>query len=474
MVGSMRMVARWLLLVAVVVLSVLVVGAGPALAAHGGEVPTYGEGEDCVLVNFAYTDGHTDHFYACGDLFKNDLARDTFPDGAMHVAQLHVSCSQVWEDDPDDGIDGGTFDDPEDSMAHGEEHFVERYRIVQYSDFGTAEEEVKKECDEEFVPPTVDVCVELVNDASGDGTYTDDETADAEGEDVPEQVTVTNCGDAPHEIDDITIDGEAVCPDLFGMVQQPGESVTCDLVQPEHTPAEGVTETDTVTVTVHHPDDETVTATADDPTAMTTVVPPTVDVCVDLVNDASADGTYSDDEVAGAAGLDVPERVTVTNCGDEPHVIDEVTIGSPGDTPVDVCPNLIGMELAVGESVTCDVVRPDHTPEVNETRTDEVTVLVHHPEDASVTATDTDPTAMSVVDDSLVGAGDEEPDAEPAQDPGPDVEADELAATGPRAELGLAGLTSLTLGLLLLLGATAIVRQVRYARDDVRRAIGGS
>src|SRR4051812_24269816 len=107
-------------------------------------------------------------------------------------------------------------------------------------------------------------------------------------------------------------------------------------------------------------------------------------VSVTKVNNANGDATYSDDETAATAGASVPFRVTIKNTStNSPVEITDVTDAFSGQT-IDVCDggkgnNVIGTQLAVGASVTCDFSLPGYSPAAGGSLQNTVNVVVQEP-----------------------------------------------------------------------------------------------
>ncbi len=85
--------------------------------------------EKCVVIDFRYTDGHTDQGKFCDT--KKDLTQE---DQGLHVESLHVSCSDKFE--------GG-----EGQKSDLDGHIVEYYSIKWYEG-----DELKKSCEGGEVP----------------------------------------------------------------------------------------------------------------------------------------------------------------------------------------------------------------------------------------------------------------------------------------------------------------------------------
>jgi hypothetical protein len=104
-----------------------------------------------------------------------------------------------------------------------------------------------------------------------------------------------------------------------------------------------------------------------DVTCTTPTPTPEPDATVRIVkaNDANGDGTYTNNEEAKRAGLDVSFRLVITNTSDGPVAINELTDRFPGDV-IDLlagaCSNLDGTELDPGESAECEFIVQNYSP----------------------------------------------------------------------------------------------------------------
>jgi len=103
--------------------------------------------------------------------------------------------------------------------------------------------------------PSLAILVDAVNDANGDGIYSDAEIAAAPGADVSFKALITNIGSANFEIASVThsynggtgpAQGE-VCGELVGILLAPGESLACAFPVPGYSPAQGESLVNTVT-----------------------------------------------------------------------------------------------------------------------------------------------------------------------------------------------------------------------------------
>ena len=103
--------------------------------------------------------------------------------------------------------------------------------------------------------PSLAILVDAVNDADGDGIYSDSEIAAVPGSDVSFKALVTNIGAVNFEIASVTHGynggtGAAqggVCGELVGIMLAPGESLACSFPVPDYAPAKGGTLISTIT-----------------------------------------------------------------------------------------------------------------------------------------------------------------------------------------------------------------------------------
>lgn len=114
-----------------------------------------------------------------------------------------------------------------------------------------------------------------MNDADRDGRFSDDETANQQGQDVTFQVTITNTSSVNVVIGSLTDrwPGQAPFPvscdegDLVGTVLTPGRSVTCTFTIPDYAPVTGGAPgsiVDTAAVTVSQQGNQGNTASDED------------------------------------------------------------------------------------------------------------------------------------------------------------------------------------------------------------------
>jgi hypothetical protein len=103
--------------------------------------------------------------------------------------------------------------------------------------------------------PSLAILVDAVNDANGDGIYSDAEIASTPGADVSFKALITNIGSTNFEIETVTHSynggtGAAqgtVCGELVGIMLAPGESLACSFPVPDYAPAKGQSLVNTIT-----------------------------------------------------------------------------------------------------------------------------------------------------------------------------------------------------------------------------------
>jgi hypothetical protein len=103
--------------------------------------------------------------------------------------------------------------------------------------------------------PSLAILVEAVNDADGDGIYSDAEIAPTPGADVSFKALITNIGAVNFEIVNVTNSYNGgtvaaqgtVCGELVGIMLAPGESLACAFPVPDYSPAKGQTLVNSIT-----------------------------------------------------------------------------------------------------------------------------------------------------------------------------------------------------------------------------------
>jgi uncharacterized repeat protein (TIGR01451 family)/LPXTG-motif cell wall-anchored protein len=163
--------------------------------------------------------------------------------------------------------------------------------------------------------PPVTAAVDKTNDADGDATYSDSETATNPGSAVSFQVVVTNTSIVPAVVTAVSdaVGADAVTftasPDPVGTVLAPGASTTFTFTVEDYSPVDGDAKTNTVTVTLASTTDAANTGSAhDDSTVMTSVPPPPApDVAVTKTGTPTA-----------SPGDELTWTLTATNTGSVP------------------------------------------------------------------------------------------------------------------------------------------------------------
>ena len=126
------------------------------------------------------------------------------------------------------------------------------------------------------------------------------------------------------------------------------------------------------------------------PSCVTTHIPGQPSITVTKTNDANGDGVFHDTEQANAQGDSVTFKVVITNTSTEPLVIDSVNDAWPGVNALAECPQLIGITLQSGDSVTCTFTVDNYAPAAGDSLTNTITVGGHQPGSGTpVTGTDT-------------------------------------------------------------------------------------
>jgi len=120
-----------------------------------------------------------------------------------------------------------------------------------------------------------------------------------------------------------------------------------------------------------------------------TKIPGKPSISVVKTNDADNDGVFHDTEQAKNQGDSVEFKVVVTNTSAENIVLDSVSDAFDAQTLAE-CPQLIGMVLGNGDSVTCVFTVNNYAPAAGSSLTDTVTVGGHQtPGGTPVTGSDT-------------------------------------------------------------------------------------
>jgi len=245
--------------------------------------------------------------------------------------------------------------------------------------------------------------LDKTNDADGDGSFHKDETAPLPGMDTPFRAVLTNTSAIPVVIDSIedawtdatgALSISPQCAQAFvGQTVAPGQSLTCDFVVPNYSPAAGASLTNEITVNVHDAGNPGKTKTLKSTSTVNTAATPPLNLTVVKTNDANGDGVFTDDET-GVENTNVNFRVTITNNSAVPVVIDSVTDVWPGATEfAPACAaTIVGTTLAAnGGTVSCDFTVANYVPPSTAgAKTNTVTVTGHEPGNPGNTTTQKD------------------------------------------------------------------------------------
>lgn len=181
---------------------------------------------------------------------------------------------------------------------------------------------------------------------------------------------------------------------------------------------------------------------------------PSLAIIVNALNDADADGIYSDSEIAPVPGVDISFKAVISNNGVTPFEIVTVshTFTQPsGGVQVEVCGDLGGLKVASGESLACSFSVSDYSPPLGESAVSSVSA-------SAIEVGGSGRRGASDSDNSTVVTllGDEVLASVVQRVPGP------LAFTGTDA----AWLVALALVLLAAGGGLIVLARVRGGRPD--------
>jgi len=191
--------------------------------------------------------------------------------------------------------------------------------------------------------------VDKTNDANGDATYSDDETATAEGAAVPFSVTVTNTSVVPAVVTSLvdTVSGNPVAftpsPDPVGSTLAPGASVTFTFTVSDYSPPDGGSVVNDLAVVLTSAADEDNDATVHDTSTVRTAVPPPPAPDVSVVKSGPA---------TASPGDQLTWTMTVTNDGSVPAPDVTVTDELPAGTTL-VSASGTGWTCGGTTTVTC-------------------------------------------------------------------------------------------------------------------------
>jgi hypothetical protein len=251
--------------------------------------------------------------------------------------------------------------------------------------------------------PTITLQVTKANDADGDNTFHQTETAAKPGDPVDFEVTIKNTSAVPVVLDTLTDEWPSKAPfsptcatAVVGTTLQPNGTATCSFTQTNYAPASGQSLTNTAKVTGHDAGNPNNKGNGQ---ATSTVVTgtPNLTITVDKTNDADGDGTFANSSIAGQEGDDVPFRVVVTNTSPVPVVVDSLTDQWPGKAPFDAqcAATVTGKTLAPGASATCDFTLTGYAPASGTSLTDTATVKVHQENNPGNTKTQQDDSTVT-------------------------------------------------------------------------------
>jgi uncharacterized repeat protein (TIGR01451 family) len=220
------------------------------------------------------------------------------------------------------------------------------------------------------VCPNPDVAIIKRSDAPDSGVFSGDRftytivVQNVSGSDAT-GVTVHDSIPAGLDIVDLapecTANGQDVTCDLGTVAAGQQESVTITV---EATDAACPEVTNTATVTAAN-DSNPNNNTSDPVTDAINCVQPGVAIRITKTNDADGDGRYTDSEEAKRSGLDVPFKVVITNIGEQPIAITDLTDAFSQQTLdllANKCSSLDGVTLDPGESVKCLFTISNYSP----------------------------------------------------------------------------------------------------------------
>jgi uncharacterized repeat protein (TIGR01451 family) len=208
----------------------------------------------------------------------------------------------------------------------------------------------------------ITVTVDKTNNANGDATFSDDETATTVGAPVTFKVVVTNTSIVPAVVDSFVdkVEGTPVSitatPDIVGTTLNAGASVTVTFTLAGYTPADKASKVDAVTVVLHEVGDSENTGTATDSSTVRTAVPPP-DVSIVKTGPATAvpGDTFTWTLTVRNDGPVVVPTVSVTDV--VPTGMTLVSATGTGWTTTSTAPLTLTMSnLAVGGTSTITVV----------------------------------------------------------------------------------------------------------------------
>lgn len=251
--------------------------------------------------------------------------------------------------------------------------------------------------------PTITLQVTKANDADGDSTFHQTETAAQQGDDVPFEVTIKNTSAVPVVLDTLTDEwpnmaafSPTCATAVVGVTLQPNDTATCSFTQTNYAPAAHQSLTNTAKVTGHDAGNPNNKGNGQATSTVTTGTP-ALTITVDKTNDADGDGTFANSSVAAHEGDAVPFRVVVTNTSAVPVVVDSLTDQWPTKSPFDAqCATaVVGQTLAPGASATCSFTITGYAPASGTSLTNTATVTVHEQNNPGNTKTQQDDSTVT-------------------------------------------------------------------------------
>jgi uncharacterized repeat protein (TIGR01451 family) len=193
--------------------------------------------------------------------------------------------------------------------------------------------------------------LDKTSDANGDDTFTDSETASAEGAAVTFQAVITNSSLVPVTVTGFvdSVSGSPIAivatPDPVGQVLAPGASLTVTFTVAGYSPADGGSVVNTLRATLAAEDDATNVGAAVDTATVSTSVPPLPPTSLDLALAKVGPGTAE-------PGDQLTWTLTASNVGTAPASTVTLTDTLPAGTTL-VSATGTGWDCVGTVTVTC-------------------------------------------------------------------------------------------------------------------------